>query len=115
MCGIVGLLRQTRDRSVDAAVLRRMLGTIRHRGPDEFGVYLFRGDAQTVGLGNARLSIIDLAGGQQPISNEDGTKWIVFNGEVFNYPELRRQLEPLGHRFTTDCDTEVVLHLYEEH
>jgi len=87
-----------------------MLGMIRHRGPDEFGIYL----ADGVGLGNARLSIVDLSGGQQPIGNEDGTLWIVFNGEVFNYVELRAELEARGHEFTTHTDTEVILHLYEE-
>jgi len=92
-------------------VLRAMLGTIRHRGPDQFGIYL---DGRT-GLGSARLSIIDLSTGQQPISNEDGTLWIVFNGEIFNHPELREELEALGHRYATSCDTETVLHAYEEY
>ena len=88
-----------------------MLGTIRHRGPDQFGIYL----DDHVGLGNARLSIIDLSTGQQPISNEDESLWIVFNGEVFNHPELRLELESRGHRFSTTSDTEVVLHAYEEY
>ncbi len=92
-----------------------MLGAVRHRGPDQFGTYLHRGRRRAVGLGSARLSIIDLGGGQQPISNEDSTKWIVFNGEIFNYIELRRELEDAGHRFATDSDTEVILHLYEDH
>jgi len=92
-----------------------MLATVRHRGPDEFGVYLFRAGECSLGMGNARLSIIDLAGGQQPISNEDGTKWIVFNGEIFNYLELRDELEKQGHRFATDSDTEVIVHLFEQH
>jgi asparagine synthase (glutamine-hydrolysing) len=83
---------------------------IRHRGPDQFGIYL----GGTIGLGSARLSIIDLTTGQQPISNEDGTLWIVFNGEIFNYVELRPELEARGHRFTTTSDTEVLLHAYEE-
>ncbi len=87
-----------------------MLATIRNRGPDQFGIYLGR----QVALGSARLSIIDLSGGQQPISNEDGSLWIVFNGEIFNYVELRPELEALGHRFSTESDTEVLLHLYEE-
>jgi len=111
MCGIVGILNLRDHPPADEALLRRMLGTIRHRGPDEFGVYR---DAQ-VGLGSARLSIIDLSSGQQPIGNEDGTQWIVFNGEVFNYVELRPQLEARGHRFSTTTDTEVILHLYEDH
>jgi asparagine synthase (glutamine-hydrolysing) len=91
--------------------LRQMLAMIRHRGPDEFGIYL----DGPVGLGNARLSIIDLSTGQQPIANEDRNLWIVFNGEIFNYLELRPQLEALGHRFTTTSDTEVLLHAYEEY
>src|SRR5262249_53165905 len=81
------------------------------RGPDQFGIYL----DGPVGLGSARLSIIDLSGGQQPISNEDGTLRIVFNGEIFNYVELRPELEARGHRFSTTSDTEVLLHLYEEY
>ena len=103
------------DRSGREAVaesdMRQMLGMLRHRGPDEFGILL---DGE-VGLGNARLSIIDLSGGSQPISNEDETLWIVFNGEIFNYIELRADLEARGHRFTTSSDTEVILHLYEEY
>ena len=87
-----------------------MLAMIRHRGPDEFGIYL-DGPA---GLGSARLSIIDLSTGQQPIANEDGRLWIVFNGEIFNYLELRPELESRGHRFRTSSDTEVLLHAYEE-
>ena len=88
-----------------------MLAMVRHRGPDQFGIYL----DENVGLGNARLSIIDLGTGQQPISNEDGTLWIVYNGEVFNYLELKDELERKGHRFHTESDTEVVVHLYEEY
>jgi len=90
--------------------MRQMLAMIRHRGPDEFGIYL----DGPVGLGSARLSIIDLSTGQQPIANEDGNLWIVFNGEIFNYLELRPELEARGHRFTTTSDTEVLLHAYEE-
>jgi asparagine synthase (glutamine-hydrolysing) len=88
-----------------------MVAMIRHRGPDEFGIY--RDEA--AGLGSARLSIIDLAGGSQPIGNEDGRLWIVFNGEIFNYVELRPELEQRGHRFSTHTDTEVILHLYEDY
>ncbi len=88
-----------------------MLGYIRHRGPDAFGTYV---DVH-VGLAHARLSIIDLSGGDQPIHNEDESVWIVYNGEVFNYPELRRDLEGQGHRFYTKTDTEVLVHLYEQH
>lgn len=111
MCGIVGVLNLDREMPpVEASVLRQMLAMIRHRGPDGFGVYR---DAY-VGLGSARLSIVDLAGGDQPISNEDETLWVVFNGEIFNYPELRPELEARGHHFKTKCDTEVLVHLYED-
>ena len=91
-------------------MLERMIWTLRHRGPDGFGLY----QDQRAGLAHARLSIIDLEGGWQPIHNEDRTLWIVFNGEIFNYPELRRQLIDSGHRFATRSDTEVIVHLYEE-
>ena len=110
MCGIVGTLNLVDRPPVDRSLLRQMLGMIRHRGPDEFGIYR----DEMVGLGNARLSIIDLTTGQQPIGNEDGTVWIVFNGEIFNYVELRRTLEENGHYFSTTSDTEVLLHLYED-
>lgn len=111
MCGIVGIHNLTTDYPIAESTLRQMLATIRHRGPDQFGIYC--GDR--VGLGNARLSIIDLNTGQQPIGNEDGTLWIVFNGEIFNYVELRPELESRGHQFTTTSDTEVILHLYEDY
>ncbi len=111
MCGITGILNLASAPPPDEGILRRMLAMLRHRGPDEFGIYL---DKQA-GLGNARLSIIDLSGGQQPIANEDESLWIVFNGEIFNYLELRPGLEKRGHRFRTNSDTEVILHLYEEY
>lgn len=110
MCGIAGIVERTGDGAAREALLRSMLGMIRHRGPDQFGMFL---DDQAA-LGNARLSIIDLGGGQQPISNEDGTLWIVFNGEIFNYIELRQELEAKGHVFATHSDTEVILHAFEE-
>jgi asparagine synthase (glutamine-hydrolysing) len=110
MCGIAGRLNQRESEPPSEELLRQMLGMLRHRGPDEFGLYL---DDQ-VALGSARLSIVDLAGGQQPISNEDGTLWIVYNGEVFNHPELRAELEGRGHVFSTHTDTEVIVHLYED-
>jgi len=115
MCGIVGTINFQDGTPVDQIVLRQMLGAIRHRGPDQFGLYTFSGSDCTVGLGNARLSIIDLGGGQQPISNENGSIWIVFNGEIFNYIELRPQLQRQGHRFATDSDTEIIVHLYEQY
>jgi asparagine synthase (glutamine-hydrolysing) len=111
MCGIVGICGIDGPHPSEARTLREMLGTIRHRGPDQFGIYV---DDQAA-LGNARLSIIDLSSGQQPIGNEDGSLWIVFNGEIFNHPELRAELELAGHRFATHCDTETVLHAYEEY
>ena len=98
------------DEIVDAQAVHRMCQTIAHRGPDDEGVYA-RGP---IGLGMRRLSIIDLSGGKQPIHNEDQTIWIVFNGEIYNFPELRRELEARGHRFYTHSDTEVIVHLYEE-
>jgi asparagine synthase (glutamine-hydrolysing) len=110
MCGIVGIVGHDSD-SVDQALVSRMCAAIRHRGPDDDGFY-FNGP---VGLGMRRLSIIDLAGGQQPIHNQDKTAWIVFNGEIYNYRELRAQLEKLGHRFYTNSDTEAIIHAYDEY
>ncbi len=111
MCGITGTFNMTKSHPICESDLRQMLGMVRHRGPDQFGIYM---DDQ-VGLGSARLSIIDLSGGQQPISNEDETIWIVFNGEIFNYVELRPELEKRGHRFSTNTDTECIVHLYEDY
>ncbi|MDP1676405.1 MAG: asparagine synthase (glutamine-hydrolyzing) [Bacteroidota bacterium] len=110
MCGIAGIIH-TDDRhgSPSRKILTAMIHTIRHRGPDEFGIYR----DQYAGLGHARLSLIDLATGQQPMTNEDESLWIVFNGEIFNYLELRSELEKRGHRFRTHSDTEVILHAYE--
>ena len=110
MCGIVGVLDWSGEHPPDIDLLKRMLGIIRHRGPDEFGLYVDR----HAGIGCARLSIVDLTTGQQPIANEDRSLWIVFNGEVYNHPELRAELERAGHRFSTRSDTEVILHLYED-
>ena len=110
MCGICGKLEFDRNASVSGPLIRTMLDTIRHRGPDDQGVYL----SPQVGLGHARLSIIDLSSGHQPLSNEDGTIWIVFNGEIYNYRELRAFLLGKGHVFKTQTDTEVIVHLYEE-
>src|SRR5947209_18681234 len=109
MCGIAGIVNLD-GASVDAGLLARMNDRIRHRGPDEEGTYL----SENVGLAMRRLAIIDLAGGQQPITNEDRTCWIVFNGEIYNYRELTSRLVNLGHRFRTDCDTETTSHAYEE-
>jgi asparagine synthase (glutamine-hydrolysing) len=110
MCGIAGVVALrpgTPPPTLDS--LQAMVGALRHRGPDEFGLYRDR----RAGLGHARLSIIDLVSGQQPMSNEDGSLWLVFNGEIFNYLELREELVSLGHRFRTRSDTEVVVHAWE--
>ena len=109
MCGIAGIVRWD-GAPIPESDIRAMCSAIVHRGPDDEGVYL--GDG--VALGMRRLSIIDLEGGRQPISNEDGTVWVVFNGEIYNYRELRRDLEQRGHRFRTDSDTETIVHLYED-
>ncbi len=109
MCGIAGLVVQTEEQ-VHAEQVHRMCETIVHRGPDDEGIYA-RG---SVGLGMRRLSIIDLSGGHQPIHNEDKSIWVVFNGEIYNFPELRRELEARGHSLYTHSDTEVIVHLYEE-
>jgi asparagine synthase (glutamine-hydrolysing) len=110
MCGIAGIVSKDRGARMDGATIRAMCDAIVHRGPDDEGIY-----AQgPVGLGMRRLSIIDLAGGHQPIFNEDRSIAIVFNGEIYNFPELRPELERRGHRFTTNSDTEVIVHLYED-
>ncbi|MEI8356357.1 MAG: asparagine synthase (glutamine-hydrolyzing), partial [Deltaproteobacteria bacterium] len=108
MCGIAGACNAGPDAE---GLIARMISILRHRGPDETGIYL---DSR-VALGHARLSIIGLASGTQPISNEDESLWVVYNGEIFNYPELRLGLEKRGHTFKTETDTEVLVHLYEEH
>jgi len=109
MCGIAGIV-DFNSLEPKEDLLRRMLGLIRHRGPDAFGIYV----DSLAGLASARLSIIDLPGGDQPIHNEDRSLWVVYNGEIFNYPELRKDLEERGHRFYTRSDTEILVHLYEE-
>src|SRR4051794_36919980 len=109
MCGICGIAR--RGGAADADHLAKMSASLVHRGPDSGGEHI----DGPVGLAARRLSIIDLAGGDQPISNEDGTCTVVQNGEIYNYPELRRELERDGHVFHTNCDTEVHLHLYEQY
>lgn len=111
MCGICGLLYTDPHHHVEEPTLRRMNDTIRHRGPDDAGVHV---DGST-GLAMRRLSIIDVAGGHQPIGNEDGSVWIVFNGEIYNYPALRDDLIQKGHKFATNSDTETILHAYEEY
>lgn len=110
MCGICGKVNLDYETPVERALLQRMCDSIRHRGPDGEGQYL----NGSVGLGNRRLSIIDLATGDQPICNEDGSVWIVFNGEIYNYLTLYDELRQRGHEFSTRSDTEVILHAYEE-
>ncbi len=110
MCGICGKVMFDQSAKVSPALVKAMADTIAHRGPDDEGYYI----SGPVGLGFRRLSIIDLKTGHQPLSNEDGTIWIVFNGEIYNYQELRKFLLTKGHVFKTDTDTEVIVHLYEE-
>jgi asparagine synthase (glutamine-hydrolysing) len=111
MCGICGVATAERGAVADLEAVRRMNGRLVHRGPDSDGLFSSGG----VALAMRRLSIIDLEGGDQPISNEDGSVTVVQNGEIYNYRELRRDLEQRGHRFATASDTEVLVHLYEEH
>lgn len=111
MCGIIGKVYHQGDRPVERETLSAMCQTLVHRGPNDDGFYL----NNNVGLAMRRLSIIDLETGAQPIHNEDRTVWTVCNGEIYNFPELRRELKTRGHRFYTRTDTEVIVHLYEEH
>ena len=110
MCGIAGIARRDPDRGVQIDTLARMAAAIRHRGPDGYGFYI----SPRVGFGHVRLSIIDLAGGAQPLTNEDGQVVVTFNGEIYNYRELMPELEALGHQFRTVSDTEVLVHGWEE-
>lgn len=112
MCGICGVIEQRHP--VDPAVVIAMRDRLRHRGPDDDGLYVSPPRFPQVGLGFRRLAIIDLSGGQQPMSNEDGTIWIVFNGEIYNFRELRDELVARGHVFRTNSDTEAIVHCYEE-
>ena len=110
MCGIAGFVN-AKGVAVDRVILEAMNRAILHRGPDEDGFYV----KENVGLAMRRLSIIDLASGQQPMFSEDRSKAIVFNGEIYNYQELRENLDKLGHKFYTKSDTEVIVHLYDEY
>ena len=110
MCGIAGQFNFQRHEPVERETIVRMARSIAHRGPDDEGFFI----AGPVGLGFRRLSIIDLAGGHQPMSNSEGTVWIIFNGEIYNYKELRAELQSKGHEFRTNSDTEVIIHGYEE-
>ena len=114
MCGIAGFADSStsnfRTPEADFSLVHTMCQVIRHRGPDDEGLHVEPG----VGLGMRRLSIIDLSTGHQPIHNEDQTVWVVFNGEIYNYRELRRELEAAGHWFYTSSDTETIVHAYEQ-
>ena len=108
MCGIVGIYSNAVSLHNPELLLTRMLARIEYRGPDESGIYI----NNNIALGSVRLSIIDLKTGQQPLSSENGRYWIVFNGEIFNYVELKTDLKNLGYSFRTECDTEVLLNAY---
>ena len=110
MCGICGQFNFARNEPVEPATIRRMTGTIVHRGPDDDGYFI----SGPIGLGFRRLSIIDLAGGHQPMSDVEETVWVIFNGEIYNYRELRAELRSKGHEFRTNSDTEVIIHGYKE-
>ena len=111
MCGIAGIYNSTETLNNPEDLLKRMLARIRYRGPDENGIYINK----RVALGSVRLSIIDIRTGQQPLSTPDGKYWIVFNGEIFNYIELKADLKHLGYVFRTESDTEVLLNAYLEY
>ena len=111
MCGIAGIIHVHSGAEADRRVLESMSRLIAHRGRDHEGFWTSR----RCGLAHRRLTITDLVTGQQPLSNEDGSVWVVFNGEIYNYRQLRKELEQRGHRFVTQTDTEVIPHLYEEH
>ncbi|MEE8575868.1 MAG: asparagine synthase (glutamine-hydrolyzing), partial [candidate division Zixibacteria bacterium] len=111
MCGIAGYFHLDGQSKPEYELIGRMVNALRHRGPDEFGAYF----DDRCALGQARLSIIDLAGGSQPLSNEDRSIWVSYNGEIYNYIELRSELEKAGHQFRTNSDTEVIVHAYEEY
>jgi asparagine synthase (glutamine-hydrolysing) len=111
MCGINGLFYFDHSRPVEESLIHQMRSVARHRGPDDHGAYV----KDNVGLGFNRLSIIDLSGGHQPMSNEDGTVWIIFNGEIYNFQSLYQDLVSRGHRFRTHSDTETIVHAWEEY
>ncbi|MFX0066670.1 MAG: asparagine synthase (glutamine-hydrolyzing), partial [Candidatus Hermodarchaeota archaeon] len=112
MCGIAGIFNYQTNKSVDSALLTRMYRAITHRGPDEEGFYI--NQQAGIGFGHRRLSIIDLKTGKQPMSNASKDIWIVFNGEIYNFPELKKELQSKGYRFRTTSDTEVIIYMYEE-
>lgn len=115
MCGISGILNTDSEKEIREETIRRMCSVITHRGPDDEGIHLGWEEKgrNNIGLGVRRLAIIDLKTGHQPIHNEDETIWIVCNGEIYNFTELRKELESGGHCFYTNSDVEVIIHLYE--
>ena len=117
MCGICGILNTGSEDSIREQTIRRMCSVLKHRGPDDEGVYLGWNEngRNRIGLGIRRLAIIDLETGHQPIHNEDKTIWVVCNGEIYNFQELRKELEDSGHRFYTRSDVETIAHLYEKY
>jgi asparagine synthase (glutamine-hydrolysing) len=110
MCGIAGIINFDSDRPVEPERLRRMRDVLHHRGPDAEGMWTDGG----IGLAHRRLSIVDISGGAQPMTDDANGNWIVFNGEIYNHPELKRELEANGHRYKSRCDTETILHLYQD-
>src|SRR5580658_5182013 len=110
MCGICGQYNFGDRAPVQHHTLKRMAASITHRGPDDEGYYI----EGPLGLGFRRLSIIDLAGGHQPMSDVEETVWVIFNGEIYNFPELKQELEAYGHQFRTKSDTEVIVHGYKQ-
>lgn len=125
MCGICGIL-DFEGKTIDRNLLKKMCDTLAHRGPDAEGIYINKENSSVslseksrqppkIGLGYRRLSIIDIEGGYQPMSNENETVWIVEDGEIYNFRELRENLERNGHKFKTRSDTEVIVHLYEDY
>ena len=110
MCGIAGIV-DLKVRPVEPSLVRRLCDVLSHRGPDDEGYYI----KGPVALGERRLAILDLEGGRQPMGNEDGTVWVTFNGEIYNFRELRASLEGRGHRFATRSDTEAIVHAYEQY
>src|SRR5215475_4316552 len=110
MCGICGQFNFTTGEPVDPLTIRRMTRAIAHRGPDDEGYFV----SGSVGLGFRRLSIIDLVGGHQPMSDPQESVWVIFNGEIYNFPDLKKELEGFGHVFRTQSDTEVIVHGYKQ-
>src|SRR5207247_8096313 len=111
MCGIVGIVKLNPQAAVDEVGLKRMRDVLRHRGPDGEGMWI----EGPVGLGHRRLAIVDVTGGDQPMTTERGSAWIVYNGEIYNHPEIRTRLEGEGRRYRTRRDTESILRLSEAH